>query len=100
MMAVILSDDILGESDMPQAFLPATLAAVEIDAADTPEAAGEPQREKVRLLVIGSRAGCDRVIHELYRVGFAEVREWSQPLPTGTPGQTLRILTRWLIPES
>lgn len=38
----------------------------------------------------------ERVIHELYRVGFAEVREWSKPIPTGKVNEVMRILTRYV----
>jgi hypothetical protein len=47
--------------------------------------------------VRGSAPSTERVIHELYRVGFAEVREWSRPIPTGKDNEVMRVLTRWVI---
>lgn len=34
------------------------------------------------------------MIHTLYRVGFAQVSEWSCLQPTGTPGEVMSILIR------
>jgi len=82
---------------MPQAFLTAPTPTSDIQATVTTETTPDPNREKVKLLVIGSSYATDRVIHELYRVGFAEVREWSKPLPTGNYGEVMRILTRYVV---
>ncbi|MEM6736847.1 MAG: hypothetical protein AAF620_12355 [Bacteroidota bacterium] len=84
---------------MPNAFLSSPTPNTDIQANITTETTSEPGREKVKLLVIGSSFAVERVIHELYRVGFAEVREWSQPLPTGTYGEVLRILTRYVMTD-
>lgn len=84
---------------MPQAFLASTTPSPDIQTTVTSEPTSDPGREKVKVLVIGSSFAVERVIHELYRVGFAEVREWSQPLPTGTYGEVLRILTRYVMTD-
>ncbi|NJL49630.1 MAG: hypothetical protein HC929_22100 [Leptolyngbyaceae cyanobacterium SM2_5_2] len=82
---------------MPQAFLPATLpdSALQV----TIEPAAEPGREVIRILVIGTARGVERIIHELYRLGFAEVREWSKPQPTGRDNEVMRVLTRYVLAE-
>jgi len=77
---------------MPQAFLTAQLGEFQ----SAPQPRDRADREKVKILVFGSRYGTKRIIHELYRLGFAEVREWSHPLPTGTVGEVVRILTRYV----
>jgi hypothetical protein len=79
---------------MPQAFLASRVPHTEIQATTTAATPIEPGREKVRILVFGSVYSTDRVIHELYRVGFAEVTEWSKPLPTGVDGEVVRVLAR------
>ena len=84
---------------MPQAFLSSPVPNTDIKTAITTEPTPNPEREKVKLLVIGSSHAVERVVNELYRVGFAEVREWSQPLPTGTYGEVLRILTRYVMTD-
>ncbi|MBD2459436.1 hypothetical protein H6G89_00120 [Oscillatoria sp. FACHB-1407] len=56
-----------------------------------------PNRESLRILVIGSRRGVTGTIHTLYRLGFAEVGEWSPLLPAATPGEVMSILTRSLL---
>jgi hypothetical protein len=56
-----------------------------------------PDRESVRLLVIGSRSSVTTIVQTLYRLGFAEVSEWSPFLPGPNPGEVMKILTRYLI---
>lgn len=84
---------------MPQAFLSSNLPITNAHATVNIEPTGEPGREKVLLTVTGSAYAIERVIHELYRVGFAEVREWSRPQPTGRTHEVMRVLTRYVIVE-
>ena len=52
-----------------------------------------PNRESVRLLLIGSRQGVTRTIHKFFRLKVAEVGDWS-PLQAGPkPGEYMSILT-------
>ena len=51
-------------------------------------------RERLRILVIGSRDGVIETIHDLYRRGFAEVNAWSPLLPAPSSGEVMSILTR------
>ena len=82
---------------MPQAFLTSTLPDAAPQGVSALETAPEPGREPVILTVRGSVFSTERVIHELYRVGFAEVREWSKPIPTGKVNEVMRLLTRYVI---
>ena len=82
---------------MPQAFIPSTLTNPALQV--TIEPAAEPGREVIRILVIGPVHGVERIIHELYRLGFAEVREWSKPQPTGRTHEIMRVLTRYVMVE-
>lgn len=84
---------------MPQAFLTSPLPSTDTQTAITIEPTAEPGREKVLLTLTGSAFAIERVIHELYRVGFAEVREWSKPVPTGKVNEVMRVLTRYVIVE-
>lgn len=84
---------------MPQFFLSSPTSNTDIQTTVTTEPTSDPEREKVKVLMIGSSYAVERVIHELYRVGFSEVREWSKPLPTGSYGEVMRILTRYVIVE-
>lgn len=84
---------------MPQAFLSSHLPSADTQALMTNELTSEPGREKVVLTVRGSVHSTERVIHEAYRVGFAEVREWSKPIPTGKVNEVMRVLTRYVIIE-
>jgi hypothetical protein len=65
----------------------------------TIEPAVEPGREVIRILVIGSAHGVDRIVHELYRLGFAEVRWGRKPQPTGRINEIMRVLTRYVMVE-
>lgn len=82
---------------MPKAFLTSPTPAHSTQSTTLPHPTPEPSREKVTLTVRGSTPSTERVIHELYRVGFAEVREWSRPIPTGKVNEVMRVLTRWVI---
>ncbi len=55
------------------------------------------RREIIRILVIGPAYGVERIVHELFRLGFAEVREWSKPQPTGRIHEVMRVLTRYVL---
>jgi hypothetical protein len=51
-------------------------------------------REKVRLLVIGSPEGIMDVMRSLHARGYAEVGAWSQIVPIPEKGAFMSILTR------
>lgn len=54
----------------------------------------EDVRDKVRIMVIGSPEGVNSIVKSLCVLRFTEMREWSNPLPTGRAGEVMRILTR------
>jgi hypothetical protein len=82
---------------MPQAFLPAVSSSPSLQVTLEPDA--ESGREIIRILVIGPAHGVERVVHELFRLGFAEVREWSKPQPSGRVNEIMRVLTRYVLAE-
>lgn len=57
-------------------------------------------RQPIRILVCGVPAGVESIIHRLHVLGFAEVGEWSPPLPSPVSGEVIRILTRYWMSES
>lgn len=61
------------------------------------EAIPESGREKVRIIVIGSPSASNRVIHEMNHLGLTEAIEWSKPIPTEKPHESMRILTRYVL---
>lgn len=63
----------------------------------TPQAQGEPRREKVRLLIFGSPDAVQLEISLMHVRGYAEPNDWSDPLPTERPGEIMRILTRTVL---
>jgi hypothetical protein len=50
----------------------------------------KPDREPVKLLVIGSKAAVSAIVHSLHYHRFAEVFEWTDFLPAPTPEHPLR----------
>jgi hypothetical protein len=53
-----------------------------------------PDRERLRVLIIGSREGVIETIHDLYHCSFAEPGAWSPLLPAPGSGEVMSILTR------
>ncbi|HLP90955.1 MAG TPA: hypothetical protein VK184_20520 [Nostocaceae cyanobacterium] len=58
-----------------------------------------PNREKVKLLLIGSPTGVNSIILHLYKLGFASVGEWSSPQPTNNQGEIMRILVKHIVTQ-
>ena len=55
-----------------------------------------PNREPIRIILIGSTYGINLIIGILHRLGFAEPRAWSKLQLDPTSGKPMRILTKWL----
>lgn len=79
---------------MVKSFLPNTSqpnsASVELRASTDPNSG----REFVKVIVVGSAKGVVKIIHTLYRLGFAEVTEWSPPTPTANSGEVMSVMKR------
>lgn len=61
----------------------------------------KPDREPVKILIIGSQAAVNTIIHSLHHHYFAEPFEWTQFLPTDRPiqpqpGESMRALVKYL----
>ncbi|NJN58697.1 MAG: hypothetical protein HC879_14975 [Leptolyngbyaceae cyanobacterium SL_5_9] len=75
---------------MPECFLALNSPSVEQDSS----CAQLPERERLRILIIGSRNGVIETIHDLHGRGFAEAGAWSPLLPAPSSGEVMSILTR------
>jgi hypothetical protein len=53
-----------------------------------------PLREPLKHLLIGSSKAVTSTIRYLQIIGYAQVGDWSQLLPTGNPGEFMSILSR------
>ena len=53
-----------------------------------------PNYYPIRIFVIGIPDGVNSIVNDLYLCRFAEVREWSRPLPARHPGEIMRVMTR------
>jgi hypothetical protein len=49
-----------------------------------------PDREPVKLLVIGSREAIQAMLQQMHMCGFAEIFEWTDFLPAPTPDRPLQ----------
>jgi hypothetical protein len=56
-----------------------------------------PGREFVKVVIFGSKTGVNNTILTLYKLGFAQVNEWSPLLPSPNPGEVMSILTRHIV---
>ena len=56
-----------------------------------------PDRESVKVVIYGSKKGVNNTILTLYKLGFAEVNEWSPLLPSSNSGEVMSILTRHIL---
>ncbi|MBH8565788.1 hypothetical protein I8748_27070 [Nostoc sp. CENA67] len=54
-------------------------------------------REPVRVVIFGSKTGVNSTILTLYKLGFAQVNEWSPLLPSSNPGEFMSILVRYIL---
>ncbi|NER79460.1 MAG: hypothetical protein F6K42_07735 [Leptolyngbya sp. SIO1D8] len=90
-----------------QAFLPTASQASEtagIELSLKLHTYPKPDREPVKLLVIGSKEAVNAIIHSLHYHRFAEVFEWTDflPAPTATnplqtrPGEVMKALVKYL----
>ncbi|MBD2629657.1 hypothetical protein [Trichormus variabilis] len=69
-----------------------------ISGANDTTAVKEPSnREPLRHLLIGSRRTVTRTIHHLQVLGYADVGDWSEPIPTGNAGEFMSILKRQIL---
>jgi hypothetical protein len=67
----------------------------------------KPDREPVKILVIGSKAAVNAIVHNLYHHRFAEVLEWTDFLPAPTevnplqtrPSEVMKALVKYLPKE-
>lgn len=47
-----------------------------------------------RLILLGSSDWVTGVIHRLHNLGFAEVGNWTRPMPTRNPNEVISLLHR------
>ena len=76
---------------MPENFLPndseLPYTEVSIPASTNPGYGNE----YVKVMVVGSRKGIDTIIKRLHSLRFAEVSEWSPPVPYEDSGEMMRL---------
>jgi hypothetical protein len=81
---------------MTEDFIPDASETPAIPVSPSPSSEPTSNREPVKILIIGSPKAVNNIIQTLYRLRFAEVREWSPLQPTANPGEVVSILKRQL----
>lgn len=77
---------------MTEDFIPDQTPDPETPVPTTPPS--EPNRVPLKILVISSPKVVNSTIHTFYRLGYAEVSEWSKLQPTQNPGEVMSVLNR------
>ncbi|MBW4675627.1 MAG: hypothetical protein KME52_16855 [Desmonostoc geniculatum HA4340-LM1] len=82
-----------------QARLEQYLASEDFDAPTLKQSAQKPlpKREPVKHLLIGSPNAVTNTINRLHVIGYANVGDWSQLLPTANPDEVMSILIRQIL---
>ena len=62
--------------------------------------AGEPEREPIEFMIVGSPEGVMAEIRNFYAQGFAHVHEWSRLMPVRNSTRVMSILIRYRKPGS
>ncbi len=103
----------------PPTSLPGDLLSVAVESSLEPESDGSPSesapvsltdvlqvnqppspdRENLKMILVGSRDTINQTIRQLHKLGFAEAGAWSPLLPTATRGQFMTILNRYFLKE-
>ncbi len=53
-----------------------------------------PTAEPIRHMLFGSLSAVRTTIQTLYKRGYADPNDWSQPISTGRPNEVMAILTK------
>ncbi|MDZ8108467.1 MAG: hypothetical protein RM338_22980 [Nostoc sp. DedQUE12a] len=85
--------------ELAQVELQQFLASQDFDAPTLNQSAQKPlpKREPIKHLLIGSPKGVTSTINRLHLVGYANVGDWSQLLPTANPDEVMSILIRYIL---
>ncbi|MFE4106115.1 hypothetical protein [Almyronema epifaneia] len=62
--------------------------------ATAPTSQPTPKRKQVRHVLLGDADAVKLDIHLMHIKGYAEATAWSQPQPTGNPGEVVRVLIK------
>ncbi|MBN4003522.1 hypothetical protein [Nostoc sp. LPT] len=82
---------------MNKSFLADTLPTPTSLVSSDNSTATTPARESVKVVIFGTKTGVNNTILTLYKLGFAQVNEWSPLLPSSNPGEVMSILTRHIV---
>ncbi|MEZ2238467.1 hypothetical protein [Microcoleus sp.] len=86
---VFLENPKPGEHIMPQEFVP------DDNKSEPPnDDSAASEQDILMLTIVGSPKAVRKTILTLYRLGFAEVNDWSQLQRTGNPKQVMSVLIR------
>lgn len=81
----------------PQTFLPPAATQLEVSIALKEIPSSQPEKEIVKIYIVGSLRSITRIIQSLHRLGFAQVADWCKPQATAKVGEYVSVLIRQLI---
>jgi hypothetical protein len=79
---------------MAEEFLSDRADSSNLPPSDLPFSRGD--RESVRLIVVGSRAGVITMIHMLHLKAIAKADEWSELQPEPMTGKWMSVVTKYI----
>ena len=82
---------------MNKSFLADTFPTISLLVSTNESQETTPRRESVKVVIYGSKTGVNNTILTLYKLGFAQVNEWSPLLHSPNPGEVMSILTRYIL---
>ncbi len=57
----------------------------------------EPKKEQIKHILMGPPKAVSSTINHLHVIGYANVGDWSQLLPTANPDEVMSILIRQIL---
>lgn len=84
---------------MTEDFIPDSDQTADPETPPPTNTSSEPNRVPLKILVISSPKVVNSTIHNFYRLGYAQVSEWSKPQPTQNPGEVMSILSRRVLSD-
>ncbi|MEM8640436.1 MAG: peptide ABC transporter substrate-binding protein [Cyanobacteria bacterium P01_G01_bin.54] len=78
-----------------QNFVESARGAVQVE--PLPHPVSLPEREFVKVMLVGSPQAVTQTMRVLYLRGFAEIWEWSPLLPTQVTGEVMVMLRRVVV---
>ncbi|MEL6492740.1 MAG: hypothetical protein AAFQ95_22550 [Cyanobacteria bacterium J06621_3] len=81
-------------TDAPASTASPTVSSATTTQTEAPPPPAGPYQEPIRHMLFGTLSAVQATIRLLHAKTYAEPNDWSQPIPTGRPGEVMAILTK------